>query len=127
VNPFGIVAIIPALVRQSENDNDSDLSPLGPLVLQSVHLRSTFEEVLMSRKLKKLRGTVQKIIKPIAQSQPEKAQIEINGADDLYREIRIENVVIDEKGEKAKLKEGAEVDVTVEADSSATLKKPDNP
>lgn len=127
MNPFGIVAIIPALVRQSENDNDSDLSPLGPLVLQSVHLRSTFEEVLMSRKLKKLRGTVQKIIKPIAQSQPEKAQIEINGADDLYREIRIENVVIDEKGEKAKLKEGAEVDVTVEADSSATLKKPDNP
>jgi len=80
----------------------------------------------MSRKRKKLRGTVQKIIKPIAQSQPERAQIEINGADDLYREIRIENVVTDEKGEKAKLKEGAEVDVTVEADSSATLKKPEN-
>jgi hypothetical protein len=91
-----------------------------------VHLRSTFEEVPMSRKRKKLRGTVQKIIKPIAQSQPERAQIEINGADDLYREIRIENVVTDEKGEKAKLKEGAEVDVTVEADSSATLKKPEN-
>jgi len=80
----------------------------------------------MSKKRQKLRGTVQKIIKPITPSQPERAQIEINGADDLYRELRIENVVADERGEKAKLKEGAEVDVTIEADSSATLKKPEN-
>ena len=79
----------------------------------------------MGKKRKKLHGTVQKIIKPVSPNQPEKAQIDIHGADDLYREIRIENVVIDEKGEKASLKEGAEVDVTVEADSSATLKKPE--
>lgn len=80
----------------------------------------------MSRKRKTLRGTVQKIIAPPTPSQPEKVQIGIEGADDLYREIRIENVVTNEKGEKAKLKEGAEVDVTVEADSSATLKNPNN-
>lgn len=80
----------------------------------------------MSRKRKKLRGTVEKIIAPLTPREPEKAQIEIHGADELYREIRIENVVTDDKGEKAKLKEGAEVDVTVEADSSATLKKPNN-
>ncbi|MGE5114607.1 MAG: hypothetical protein ACM3JB_27415 [Acidobacteriaceae bacterium] len=80
----------------------------------------------MSRKRKKLRGTVEKIIKSPSPSQPEKAQIGIHGADDLYREIRIENVVIDEKGEKASLKPGSEVDVTVEADSSATIKKPEN-
>lgn len=80
----------------------------------------------MSRKRKKLRGTVEKIIKSPSPSQPEKAQIGIHGADDLYREIRIENVVIDEKGEKASLKPGSEVDVTVEADSSATMKKPEN-
>jgi hypothetical protein len=80
----------------------------------------------MGKKRKKLRGTVQKIIKPVSPSEPEKAQIDIHGADDLYREIRIENEVIDEKGKKASLKEGAEVDVTVEADSSATLKKPEN-
>jgi hypothetical protein len=78
----------------------------------------------MSRKRKKLRGTVEKIIKPLSPSQPEKAQIGIHGADDLYREIRIENVVTDENGEKASLKPGSEVDVTVEADSSATIKKP---
>jgi hypothetical protein len=79
----------------------------------------------MSRKTKKLRGTVQKIIKPATPMQPEKAQIDIQSADDLYREIRIENVVTDERGEEASLKQGAEVDVIVEADSSATLKRPE--
>jgi molybdopterin-binding protein len=79
----------------------------------------------MSRKRNKLSGTVEKVIKPPTPSQPEKVQINIEGADDLYREIRIENVVTNEMGEKAKLKEGAEVDVTVEADSSATIKKPE--
>jgi hypothetical protein len=79
----------------------------------------------MTKKRMKLRGTVQKVIKPAVPSQPEKAQIDIQEADDLYREIRIENEVADEKGGKARLKPGAEVDVIVEADSSATLKKPD--
>lgn len=78
----------------------------------------------MSKKRKKLQGTVQKVIKP-SLAQPEKAQIAIPEADDLYREIRIENLVTDDKGEKARLKPGAEVDVIVEADSSATLKKPE--
>jgi hypothetical protein len=43
----------------------------------------------------------------------------------LYKEIRVENEVTDESGQKAKLKPGAEVEVIVQADSSATLKKPD--
>jgi hypothetical protein len=76
----------------------------------------------MSKKRKRLQGTVQKVIKPSAPGQPEKAQIDIHGADDLYREIRIENVVTGENGDKARLKAGAEVDVIVEADSSATTK-----
>jgi hypothetical protein len=79
----------------------------------------------MGRKRKKLQGTVQKVIKPISPNQPEKAQIDIQDADELYREIRIENELTDEKGHKAKLNEGADVDVVVEADSSATLKKPE--
>ena len=78
----------------------------------------------MGKKRKRLQGTVQKIIKPISPNQPEKAQIDIQGADDLYREIRIDNEITDEKGDKTRLKEGAEVEVIVEADSSATLKKP---
>jgi hypothetical protein len=78
----------------------------------------------MTKKRKKLHGTVQKVIKPLDPSDPEKAQIDIHGADHLYREIRIDNEVVDEKGEKGRLKPGAEVEVIVEADSSATIKKP---
>ena len=78
----------------------------------------------MSRKRKRLRGTVQKVIKPTF-GQPEKAEIAIQEADDLYREIRIENEVTDDKGEKGRLKPGADVDVVVEADASAILTKPE--
>ncbi len=78
----------------------------------------------MAKKRKKLKGTVHKIIKSLRPDEPEKAQIDIQGADDLYREIRIDNELADEKGDKAQLKEGADVDVIVEADSSATVKKP---
>jgi hypothetical protein len=79
----------------------------------------------MGKKRRKLRATVQKVIKPYTPNQPEKVQLDVHDADDLYREIRVENELTDENGEKAKLKPGAEVDVIVEADSSAILKKPD--
>ena len=74
------------------------------------------------KKQKRLRGTVQKVIKSVA-NEPEKAQIGIEEADDLYREIRVENTVTSENGETARLKEGATVDLVVEADSDATQKK----
>ena len=77
----------------------------------------------MGKKRKKLHGTVDKIIKPVVPSEPEKAQIDIKGADDLYREIRIENTLTDEHGEEVRLKQGAQVDVSIEADTDATLKK----
>ena len=67
-----------------------------------------------------LPGTVEKIIKPITPDDPEKAQIAIEGGNHLYREIRIENTLTDENGDKVKLKEGAEVAVTVEAPADAT-------
>jgi hypothetical protein len=49
-----------------------------------------------------LPGTVEKIIpaNPIA---PEKAQIAVEGADHLYREIRVDNTLEDEKGKKVGL------------------------
>lgn len=68
----------------------------------------------MPRRRKKLHGKVEKVIKSNHPKEPEKAQIGIDGADDLYREIRIENVVTDEAGEQGKLKAGEEVDVIVE-------------
>jgi hypothetical protein len=85
---------------------------------------ATRRRSLMGKKRKKMRGTVEKIIKPVSPMEPEKAQISVPEADDLYREVRVENVLTDENGEKAVLKPGAEVDVIVEADSSATTKKP---
>lgn len=78
----------------------------------------------MGKKRRTMKGKVDRVIQPIVPGEPEKAQIIIDEADDLYREIRVENVVTGASGEKAQLKPGAEVAVTVEADSSATIKKP---
>jgi hypothetical protein len=73
-----------------------------------------------------LPGTVEKIIKPLSPDEPEKAQIAVEGADDLYREIRIENTLVNDNGEKVRLKPGAEVEVTVEAPPEATVPKIEN-
>jgi hypothetical protein len=78
----------------------------------------------MTKKRKKLRGTVAKVIKPHHPSQPEKAEIDIHDADHLYREIRVDNEFSDGDGEKTSLKPGTEVDVILEADSDAMLKEP---
>jgi hypothetical protein len=80
----------------------------------------------MTKKRKKLRGKVEKVLKPAYPTEPEKAQITIEDADHLYREIRVENVLTDENGEKAALKPGAKVDVVLEADPTDTIKKPDS-
>ena len=68
-----------------------------------------------------LPGTVEKIVPSPHPALPEKAQISVEGADHLYKEIRIENNLKDEKGQPVKLKEGAEVEVTVEAPSDAVI------
>jgi hypothetical protein len=67
-----------------------------------------------------LPGTVEKIIKPVHPSLPEKAQIAVENADDLYREIRIDNALTDQNGEPVRLKQGAPVEVTVEANPKDT-------
>ena len=76
----------------------------------------------MAKKPKtKKSGTVRKIVKPIIPSLPEKAEIVIHDGDDLYKEIRIDNTLVDEKGKKVKLKKDAEVEVTIEAEAKDTL------
>jgi hypothetical protein len=70
-------------------------------------------------------ATVEKIIKSPSPSVPEKAQIAVEGADHLYRELRIENTLIGENGDKVRLKQGAEVEVTIEAEAEATTPKSD--
>jgi hypothetical protein len=78
----------------------------------------------MSKK-RRLHATVQKVIKPISRQEPEKAEIAIEEADDLYREIRVENALHDENGARVRLKPGAEIDVVLEADTNATTEAPD--
>ena len=71
-----------------------------------------------------LPATVEKIITSPDPREPEKAQINIqDGADPLYKEIRIENSLTDDKGKKVKLKKGAKVEVTVEAPPSEVIPK----
>ena len=70
-----------------------------------------------------LPGTVEKIIPSIDPDEPEKAQIAVEGAEELYREIRIENTLQDEAGNEVCLKRGAEVEVTIAAEPEATTPK----
>jgi hypothetical protein len=62
-------------------------------------------------------GRVEKVIHPHPHSgEPEKAQISVEGADYLYKEIRVPNQLVDDDGKKVKLKPGAEVDIKIEAE-----------
>jgi hypothetical protein len=70
-----------------------------------------------------LPGTVEKIVPPVIPSESEKAQIEVEGADHLYREIRVDNSLKDTAGNEVKLKQGAHVEVTIEADPQETIPK----
>ena len=68
-----------------------------------------------------LPGRVEKVITAHPGSgEPEKAQIAVEGADHLYREIRVPNTLTDTHGQKVRLKEGADVEVTIEADPVVT-------
>jgi ABC-type phosphate transport system substrate-binding protein len=70
-----------------------------------------------------LPATVEKIVQPVNPKNPEMAEIHIEGADPLYREIRVENTLTNDAGEEVKLKKGSRVDVTIEAEADATLPK----
>jgi hypothetical protein len=69
-----------------------------------------------------LHGTVEKII-PENSASPEKAQVSVDGAEQLYREIRMDNTLQDGDGKKMGLKEGSRVEVTIEAEADATIPK----
>ena len=86
--------------------------------------RPDFEEDVVRKKAQvKKPAKVQKIIKSPLTSEPEKAEISVEDADPLYREIRIENTLKDDEGKKVRLKEGADVEVVIEADQKAVVPK----
>jgi hypothetical protein len=67
-----------------------------------------------------LPGIVQKIIKSVDPEQPDKAEIVLPDAEELYQEIRIDNIFKAENGKEVGLKPGAPVDVTIEAEEKDT-------
>jgi hypothetical protein len=76
----------------------------------------------------KFPGTVEKVIKPLPGSgEPEKAQIAVEGADHLYREIRVPNKLTDEDGNKLKLETGAEVEVQIECNGTCVSDSGEHP
>ena len=60
-----------------------------------------------------LSGTVDRIIKPAARGRPEMVQIEVEGPDAVYKDIRIENTLTDDLGQEVRLESGSKVEVTI--------------
>lgn len=71
-----------------------------------------------------LPAKVEKVIEPAETGEPETAQIKVESADPLYREIRIENTLKDSEGKEVCLKQNADVEVTIEADKEQTSSAP---
>ena len=65
-------------------------------------------------------AVVTKIVKPAFDDQPAKVEISISQADDLFREIRIENNFTDVDGGPIALTNGARLHVTFEAETKKT-------
>ncbi len=76
-----------------------------------------------SRPWKTVSGTVHKVISRVYGRHSELVEITIPEAEDLFRELRIENTLTDLGGQVVALKQGAHVDVTFEADAKDTSKE----
>ncbi len=70
-----------------------------------------------------LTGTVEKIIPPFVKRKPEKAQIVLDEAKNVYRTIRFEITPKDPEGNAVGHGEGAKVEVTIEGESDSTKPK----
>jgi len=70
---------------------------------------------------------VNKVLKPFSSSGAEKIEISIPDADDLFREIRVENLLTDAKGNVLALQPGAHLDIRLEADKESLIPKIPNP
>ena len=71
------------------------------------------EEVERATPTVKLHGVVDKIVPPVDANGTGKAQIVIHEAEELYKEIRIDNALENGDGETVKLTHGTEVDVII--------------
>jgi hypothetical protein len=70
-----------------------------------------------------LGGTVEKIIPPASDAEPEKVQIRVKRAGEFYGVIRIENTLRDAEGNSVALKNGVDVDMTITSNSNCITRK----
>lgn len=76
-----------------------------------------------SKAWKSLTGVVRKLLPHTHPNEPERVEITISDADDLFREIRIPNLFTGLDGGSVGLKNGAAVDITLEADAQDAVKR----
>jgi hypothetical protein len=67
-------------------------------------------------------GTVDKITPSRSRRRPEEAQIGVDKAARRHRDLRIENSLTDDSSDEVKLKKGAHVEVTIEAEPTKIAK-----
>lgn len=84
-------------------------------------------QVTMGISRKKLSASVRKIIPALVSGEADMVEIRLDDGEDLYREIRIANMFVDQNGEAAILKPGSRVDIILEADTEAVTKEADRP
>jgi hypothetical protein len=72
---------------------------------------------------KKVSGNVQKIIKDAYNYRADVLEIDIPEADDLFREVRIENTFTDPDGQNVSLKQGAHLEIRFEAEAKDIVRK----
>ena len=77
---------------------------------------------LTNKGWKLMPAIVNKVLKPSAIGS-EKIEISIPEAEDLFREIRVENVLTDAKGNMLALQQGAPLDVRLEANKETLIPK----
>jgi hypothetical protein len=106
------------MLNKKESDNATRVSiekemakPRMAKSVRTAELNSEAERV-PGRAWTTLPGTVNKIIASLRTVQPEKAQIAVAGADDRYRDLRIENSLTDGNGNEVRLKKGAHVNLS---------------
>jgi hypothetical protein len=82
--------------------------------------RPSQREWRRSRPWKTVPAVVSKVL-PSLSKEPGRVEISIPGADELFREIRIENTFTDVDGRSVALKQGEQLDITIEADAHETV------
>jgi hypothetical protein len=113
---------------QEETDHDrfvTMLQELSALIAQKEQRRFQQYAPLVWKRDKPWKAVpamVKKLIKPVF-GNPEKVEIALSTADDLFREVRIENTFTDIDGGQVSVSDGAEMVVTFEVETKTATNR----